>query len=177
MHRTHRAAAVLSTALLLSAMGCDEGHTEDPIAEEDLDEVEDDVGVTDEVDPDAPAYDPDDQPDDAGVAFTRPEAGETVSSPVELEFEVDGVELAEADDPVVGEGHVHVMVDRGCVEVGDTIPGPSDEAEDEGLIHLGDGADTAEVELDPGEHELCAQLGDGSHRAFGQTDEILITVE
>lgn len=117
------------------------------------------------------------QPGDAGVVFVSPEAAETVGSPVAVEFDVEGVELAEAGEPTVGEGHVHVLVDRGCVDDGEVIPGPSEDVEADGIFHFGDGSAEGELDLETGEHELCAQLGDGAHRAFGATDEIQIAVE
>lgn len=152
--------------LLVAAAGCDTGG-DDPVFEGDPGDTED----TDEG-----GYAVDDQPD-AAVVITSPDAGATVGSPVELEFKAEGVELAAAGEPAVGEGHVHVLVDRGCAEAGEAIPGPDEDAEADGIFHLGDGSTTTELDLEPGEHELCAQLGDGAHQAFGATDEIQLTVE
>ena len=77
----------------------------------------------------------------------------------------------------VGEAHFHIMVDVGCVDHSAVIPGPSDQATAEGYLHMGDGSDTRQIELEPGTYELCAQLGDGIHQGFGQTDTITVTVE
>lgn len=117
------------------------------------------------------------QPDGAAAVFASPDPASNVSSPVSLELNVEGVDLAPAGTPAVGEGHVHVIVDSGCVDTGEPIPGPGDAARSDGVHHFGDGASSGRIELEPGGHELCVQLGDGAHRAFGQTDEILITVE
>ncbi len=117
------------------------------------------------------------QPDDAAATFVTPEDGDTVESPVEIEAEVEAIELVEAGEPVVGEGHLHVLVDNDPFEEGETIPGPGDEAEDDGLYHWGDGASGGELDLDPGEYDLILQIADGPHRAFGEYDEIQITVE
>ena len=136
----------------------------EPDAEEDAEGPEDD-------------YDLDDQPDDAAATFESPSDGDTVDSPFTVELAAEGVDLAEAGDPVVGEGHLHVMVDIGCLDDGEVIPGPSDQAEEEGYWHLGDGSTEREIDLEPGEYELCVQLGDGPHRAFGDTDTITVTVE
>jgi hypothetical protein len=57
------------------------------------------------------------------------------------------------------------------------LPGPSDEAEEQGYYHFGDGSTETELDLDPGTYELCVQLGDGVHMVFGQSDTIEITVE
>ncbi|WP_114594048.1 DUF4399 domain-containing protein [Euzebya pacifica] len=40
-----------------------------------------------------------------------------------------------------------------------------------------DGSTSAELELEPGEHTLCLQDGDGEHTALDLTDEITVTVE
>lgn len=161
-----RALLPLLVGLLVAATGCGTGG-DDPV-------LEGDAGDTESADDDG--YAVEEQPD-AAVFVTSPDAGATVGSPVELEFEAEGIELAEAGEPAVGEGHVHVLVDQDCPELGETIPGPDEEAEAEGIFHLGDGSSATELELDPGEHELCAQLGDGAHRAFGGTDELQLTVE
>jgi hypothetical protein len=70
-----------------------------------------------------------------------------------------------------------VTVDIGCYDTGETIPGPSDEDEAEGRFHLGDGSDSRELDLEPGTYELCVQLADGLHVAYGETETIEVTVE
>jgi len=105
------------------------------------------------------------------VSFASPEDGATVSSPVPVEMSAESLEIAEAGEVVEGEGHFHVMVDTECVETGETIP------EDEQHLHFGDASTSTELDLEPGEHNLCLQAGDGSHAALGATDEISVTVE
>jgi hypothetical protein len=124
-----------------------------------------------------PGYTVADQPDDAAARWVSPSDGDTVSSPVAIEMTADGVDIVPADAPAVGEGHLHVTVDIGCVGDGEVLPGPSEEATEEGYYHFGDGSTSAEIDLEPGTYELCLQLGDGAHLAFGQTDTITITVE
>lgn len=165
-----RALLPLLVGLLVAAAGCGTGD-DDPVLEGEAGDTED-TEDTDEGD-----YAVEDQPDDAAVVIASPDAGATVSSPVELEFEAEGVELAAAGEPAAGEGHVHVLVDQGCPEPGEAIPGPDEDAEADGIFHLGDGSNATELDLEPGEHDLCAQLGDGAHQAFGATDEIQLTVE
>jgi len=94
-----------------------------------------------------------------------------------LEGEVEGIELAPAGEAVVGEGHLHVLVDHEGFEEGETIPGPAPEAEEDGIYHWGDGQSEGEIELEPGEYDLTLIIGDGPHRAYGEADEITITVE
>jgi hypothetical protein len=128
--------------------------------------------VADDVD-----YDVSQQPDDAMARFVTPADGDTVTSPVAVDMAAEGVEIVPAGIPAVGEAHFHIMVDIGCPDAGDLIPGPSDEATAQGYRHFGTGVSNAELELEPGTYELCLQLADGVHRAFGATDTITITVE
>lgn len=165
-----RVVGLLIAGLLALTAGCGD----DPAMEAPDDGAED---ADDTADGDGDGYTLGDQPDEAAASFVVPEAGETVSSPVAFEFDVEGVKLAEAGDPTVGEAHVHVLVDRGCVDAGEAIPGPGEDAEADGIFHFGDGSAKGELDLEPGEHELCLQLADGAHQAFGATDEIIVTVE
>ncbi len=141
------------------------------------------LGDDDEEPPaEAPEDDPDeysldDQPADAAAMFVSPEDGATVSSPVSFEGTVEGIELAPAGDPAVGEGHLHVLVDHETFETGEVIPGPSESAEDRGIYHWGDGQSDGDIELEPGEYTVSLQIADGPHRAYGEPDEITITVE
>lgn len=111
---------------------------------------------------------------DAGAAsaeFTAPADGAEVSSPVEVEMAAEGIDIVEAAEPAEGEGHFHVIVDHpGCIEPGDVIP------EDDTHHHFGDASTSAEIDLEPGEHSLCLQIGDGTHNALDATHEIDITV-
>lgn len=164
---TTRAAALLGSLALLTAACADDGDPEvDPTDETAA--VDDDAGED---------YDVANQPEDAQATIVSPADGDTVTSPVTFELDADGVDIVPADAPAVGEAHLHVIVDSGCVDAGEIIPGPSDEATEDGYNHLGDGSMETEVELEPGEHEVCAQLADGIHQAFGQTDTITVTIE
>lgn len=108
----------------------------------------------------------------ASISFGGLEDGATVSSPVSVSFDTEGFQIIPAaEGGGDGSGHMHVMIDVGCVPVGETIPS------DESHVHFGDGSTSAELELEPGEHELCLQAGDGDHTALEVTDEISITVE
>jgi hypothetical protein len=149
--------------LVLAACGDD--------ADDGVDEA-DDPAATEDGD-----YDVGDQPDDAAASFVSPSDGDSVPSPVEVELAADGIELTEAGEPAVGEAHLHVMADVGCVDDGELIPGPSDEDEADGYFHLGDGSTERELDLEPGTYELCVQLADGFHVAFGETETIEVTVE
>jgi hypothetical protein len=126
---------------------------------------------------DAPAeYRVQDQPA-ASASFVSPVDGATVTGPITVVLEAEGVALTPAGIPALGEGHLHVMVDIGCYETGESIPGPSEQDEAAGRFHLGDGSDSREIPLAPGTYELCVQLADGTHVAFGSTQTITVTVE
>ncbi len=103
--------------------------------------------------------------------FAAPQDGDTVSAPVEVEMTATNVEIAEAGEVVPGEGHFHIMVNVPCLEEGEVIPSDDDH------LHYGDGSTTDALDLEPGDHTLCLQLGDGEHAAMGGADEIAVTVE
>lgn len=104
----------------------------------------------------------------AVVTIAAPEDGATVASPVQVQLEVAGVELGGGG---AGGPHLHVMVDVGCVQLDREIPS------NDNHVHLDGGETVAELELPPGQHHLCAQIGDSAHIAFGQVDFITVAVE
>lgn len=62
------------------------------------------------------------------------------------------------------------MVNGECLMAGEVIP------KDDNHLHVGSGEDHAEFDLEPGEHELCVQLGDAFHVAVSVTDVVRINV-
>jgi hypothetical protein len=110
--------------------------------------------------------------DDApSVAFLAPVNCAKVGPVVVLEMRAKGfaIEAASAMHPHAG--HFHVLVDIACLEPGLPIPTNS-----EGYEHFGDGQLVGHLELAPGRHTLCLQVGDGAHVAQAGTDTIAITV-
>ncbi|MGH8999714.1 MAG: DUF4399 domain-containing protein [Acidimicrobiia bacterium] len=109
---------------------------------------------------------------DTAVEITSPADGDEVPSPVTVEMDATNFTIEPAGDGAVNEGagHFHLMVDTECVAEGEVIPS------DDTHKHFGTGATEAELELDPGEHTICLQAGDGAHTALDLTDEITITV-
>ncbi|GAB7019042.1 DUF4399 domain-containing protein [Halostagnicola bangensis] len=168
---TRRRFSALAGVGIIGLSGCLSGDDDDEPEDNDEEPSEDDNGEDDNGE-----IDVGDQPDDASAVITTPEDGDTVESPVEIEAEAEGIELAPAGEATEGEGHLHVLVDHEGFEEGETIPGPGDEAEADGIYHWGDGQSNGEIELEPGEYDLTLQIADGPHRAFGETDEITITV-
>jgi hypothetical protein len=179
--RSLRSASPLATvlAVVLFAAGCAGDEATDDAPADDA--PAEDAPAEDDTDEDEPTgdggYDVEEQPGDAAAVLVSPADGDTVTSPVPLEMSAEAVDIVPADAPEVGEAHLHVIVDAGCAETGELIPGPSDEAAAEGYNHFGDGSTEGEIELEPGEYELCVQLADGVHRAFGETQVVSITVE
>ena len=82
----------------------------------------------------------------------------------------DGDDDDEADAPDDGAGHLHVIVDEGCVEPGYVIPF------EDGYLHLDEGESETELDLEPGEYDLCAQAGDDQHNAYDMIEELSIEV-
>ena len=132
----------------------------DPFAE--VNELAGEIGLTECADDGEP---------EVGVAFASPADGDETTSPVHVEMTAEGITIEPAAEGVnEGAGHFHVIVDHGCVEPGETIPGT------DGYNHFGQAQTEADLELTPGEHTLCLQVGDGAHTALDATDEITITV-
>ncbi len=104
------------------------------------------------------------------VFFVTPDDGATVSSPVMVEMDANNFTIEVAGTARPGAGHFHIMIDVPCVTPGDSIPG------DDNHQHFGAAQMMAELELEPGEHTLCLQAGNGVHTALNLTDEIAITV-
>jgi hypothetical protein len=83
----------------------------------------------------------------------------------------EGLTLEPAGEVKEGHGHLHITVDGACSEAGQVIP------KDETHLHYGEGQTEADIELEPGEHSLCLQAGDGAHTALqGLEDRLTIAV-
>lgn len=112
------------------------------------------------------------------VFFVTPKDGDTIKSMTVFEFGVENVnispvppgELTEADVRP-GMAHHHLGVDTDCLPPGTVIPRA------EPWIHFGDGKNTIEMALAPGEHKLALLAGDDLHRAIeGLCEVITVTV-
>ncbi len=93
------------------------------------------------------------------LKITKPVANSTVTSPVEVCFEVEGFKIEPAKNGVnSGAGHHHILVD---------IPQPDDMdlpiGKGEGQIHMGDGSHCKKLQLSPGLHTLQTVIADGNH--------------
>ena len=93
----------------------------------------------------------------ARVFFITPADGDSVSSPVRIEFGIEGMAVVKAGENAPSSGHHHLLVNTGLPELGLPIPADSNH------IHFGDGSTATELSLEPGEHTLQLLLGDHLH--------------
>ena len=113
-------------------------------------------------------------PEGASVFFITPADGDTVSSPVRIEFGIDGMIVVPAGTEHAHSGHHHLLVDAGLPDLG--VPIPADATH----IHFGDASTSTELGLEPGEHTLQLLLGDHLHIPHDPplvSQRIAITVE
>lgn len=139
--------AVIGSVALLALSACGERQTEAPTAEP--------ATATESA---APAALPRTaSPEGASVFFITPADGDTVSSPVSIEFGTEGMAVVAAGVNEPASGHHHLLVDTGLPDLGLPIPA------DANHIHFGDGSTSTEIDLEPGEHTLQLLLGDHLH--------------
>lgn len=112
-------------------------------------------------------------PEDASVSLSVPLADELngLYSPLMAFFEAENFTVEEAGEVTDGAGHFHILINTDQVEPGETIPN------DDQHLHFGDGSERGVLDLDPGDHELTLQMGDGEHTALALTDTQSVTVE
>jgi hypothetical protein len=110
----------------------------------------------------------------ASVFFISPNDGDTVSSPINIEFGINGMTVVAAGVNDSDSGHHHLLVDTGLPNL--ELPVPADANH----IHFGDGSTSTELSLEPGEHSLQLLLGDYLHIPHSPpvaSELITITVE
>lgn len=115
-------------------------------------------------------------PDGAKVYFINLNDGDTVKSPVLIQFGLSGMGVAPAGVEKENTGHHHLIINE-------TIEGEAlNEAvpSDEQHLHFGGGQTEATIELPAGTHTLQLVLGDWSHIPHDKpvmSERISITVE
>jgi len=97
------------------------------------------------------------------VFFIEPKNNATVSSPVQMKFGSEGIEIAAVPKGEVtktrpGVAHYHVGIDEACLPAGKAIVKGTPS-----WVHFGDGSNVFEAQLTPGKHKLALQLGDDLH--------------
>lgn len=133
-------------ASLLVLLACGERTVEPPAAAEAAAEAHSDATHT----TDAPAatMPRTAAPAGATVFFVSPSDGSTVSSPLSIEFGIDGMTVVAAGVNAENSGHHHLLVDTGLPDT--SMPIPADAKH----IHFGDGSTSTELQLESGEHTL-----------------------
>jgi hypothetical protein len=113
--------------------------------------------------------------DIGAVVITEPTTGSTVSSPVKVCMEVDGVMLQPANKGVKpGTGHHHLLVD---------INLPRDLSKmldkDSNHIHMGDGSKCKELKLVSGKHIIRTLFATAAHVPYNPaiTSTVIFTVK
>ncbi len=113
------------------------------------------------------------KPAKMGVFFKNLKDGQTVKSPVDVEFGVDGFTLRPAGEDVLDHttGHHHVIIDGVGEPIGTIVP------KDATHVHFGKAETSTKLELTPGEHTLTLQLADGAHMSYGAALSTTIKVK
>ena len=109
------------------------------------------------------------------VFFVEPADGATVQSPVTFMFGAENFMIEPVGDGDVhpGAGHHHFGVDTDCLPAGTVIPDG-----DPSWIHFGTGSTEIDMQLEPGSHRFCLQVGDGEHRTLADLSAVItVTVE
>ena len=97
-------------------------------------------------------------PDGAQAYIISPTDGETLSSPVNIKFGLQGMGVAPAGVDKDKTGHHHLLIDVETLPALDK-PIPSDNQHK----HFGGGQTEARIDLPPGKHTLQLLLGDQNH--------------
>ena len=106
----------------------------------------------------------------ARVFFKNVNSGDTVTSPVHLEFGVEGMTVHPAGEVIAGTGHHHLIIDGSFVPKGQVVPSDSTH------IHYGKGQTQADIPLSPGAHTLTLQFADGMHQSYGKDMSATVSV-
>ncbi len=111
-------------------------------------------------------------PAGAKVYFKNLKDGESVTSPLKVEFGVDGIALDTAGALKPGSGHHHLLIDAG-----DSIPSGQVVPKDSTHLHFGKAQTETTIALTPGKHTLALQYADGIHRSYGSQLSAVVTVD
>lgn len=122
-------------------------------------------------------------PDGASVYFINLSDGDSVASPVTVQFGVKGMGVAPAGaidfDNV---GHHHLLINRPPMGEGENAATEWDETlpNNENHRHFGGGQTEVTLDLEPGSYTMQMVFADYAHVPFGPdlvTEQITITVE
>ena len=95
---------------------------------------------------------------------------DTLPSPINLEFGVEGFELAPSES--IGErvGHHHLLVKR------DSIVKNIVSLSDVNRVHFGNGETKGTIELESGSYLLTLQFADSTHRSFREKMNVSVGI-
>jgi hypothetical protein len=113
--------------------------------------------------------------EDARIFFANLENGDTVSSPFNVEFGLEGMDVVPAGTEQEYSGHHHLIIDQDELPALD-MPIPADSLH----VHFGKGQTSTELALSPGQHTLQIVLGNHLHIPHDPpvvSEKITITVE
>ena len=108
--------------------------------------------------------------DGAKVSFISPKDGETVTTPVTIEFGLEGAEIRPAGENHPNSGHHHLIINGTSIQQGVVVPA------DEQHIHYGKGQTQATVPLAPGEYTLTMQFANFLHQSYGEAGSTSIKI-
>jgi len=113
-------------------------------------------------------------PEGAVVFLSNINDGDTVTSPLALQFGAENIAIVTAGTYDPATGHHHLLIDAPLPPMNQAFPA------DTHHIHFGGGQLETIVELEPGTHTLQLILGDGNHVPHEPpviSERITITVE
>lgn len=108
--------------------------------------------------------------------FVNLKDGDTVKSPLAVQFGITGMTIAPAGTNEPGTGHFHLLIDTQLTDEEMQYAIPSDDQH----LHFGKGQTETTVTLSPGAHTLQLVMGDGNHMLHHppvMSDIIHVTVE
>ena len=168
---TNRSTALALTAsLILSACG---SPPEDPSTEATAGTTPDEAPTIADQQDGRISLPRSESPEGARVFFINPADGDTVESPVFIEFGIEGMTVVPAGTAHEHSGHHHLIVNAELPRADMPIPAS------DSYIHFGDGSTSTTIELPPGEHSLQLLLGDHLHIPHDppvSSEKITITV-
>ncbi len=111
---------------------------------------------------------------DAKLYFINLKNGDTVSSPVNVQFGLRGMGVAPAGVEKAGTGHHHLLIDLETLDVNAPIPTSDNHR------HFGTGQTEVTLPMTPGKHVLQLIMGDQNHiphHPVVMSERITITVK
>jgi len=105
------------------------------------------------------------------VFFANLKDGQIVTSPLTIEFGVEGMEVVPAGAVTENTGHHHLLIDHDFSPAGMVVP-PADST----MLHFGKGQLSTTINLAPGKHKLTMQFANGVHMSYGEKMSSTITV-